>query len=1236
MKFLEIFRFEFIYQVRRPFTWLFVIVLLVLSFLMARDGSLSEVLYADFFLNSPFAIAKTTVFGSLIWLVMAGAIAGDAAARDRGTGMHPLTYTAPISKATYLGGRFLAALTMNALILLAVQAGILLGVYLPGVDKELIGPFRPAAFLTAYAYIALPNAFVATAIQFFMAVKMGRGMASYVGSFLLVFMGFFVASLLLFNRGLGTLLDPIGIRFVVEDIAHLWTPIEKNRRLLELEGIVLTNRLFWISIALVTIAITYLGFRFTHHTGNINFSLHALGAGWWKRITPFFNPFSRGYQSLPANFYDMKPHSHLSGHSITDSQLISLPQFPRTFGFATHTRQTLVIAWASFRAITGSWAGIALLIGIPLLTVPVILDQMQSNGVPLLPTTPLVIAELTAPMSDELSRWVIIPFLIVFFAGELIWRERDAGLGEITASMPGSEWAPLLGKFLGLTLVLVLFMAMQATAGILAQLIMGYQKFEIGLYLKILLGLQLTDYLLFALLALVVHVVADQKYTGHLVAIMTFVFITLSSLFGVEHNLLVYSASPGWTYTEMRGFGPSIAPWLWFKFYWAAWAVLFAVIAKLLWVRGKETSLQDRFQIARYRLGHSTRWVAGVALVFILWLGGFIFYNTNILNEYLNTTETKERAASYEQRYGRYATYPQPHLTATKLLIEIYPEQRSLGIRGTYRLVNRSGVAIDSIHIATVPEVENRALTFDRSSTGVLTDKKLHHRIYVLEKPLAPNDSLQLNFQVHIEPQGFRENGIDASVVANGTYFTNGWLPTIGYKSSRELIIASDRREHGLVPRPLIASLYDVEARKDRGQGSTFEAVIGTDKNQVVVAPGAIRRTWTEEERRYFHYSTNGLVGNEYAFFSANYAVHEVSWKNPDVDAVPSLGDSQLTGEVKIRIFHHPAHTAHLNRMVQSIRASLDYYTAQFGPYRRNYLSVVEGPGNGTGMHAEAGMITHAEGFTFWNPEDDPESHDHPFAIVAHEMAHQWTVPYANVEGAPVMSESLAWYYGMKAVEHARGRRYLRHLLNFMHQPHPYPAIRRGEPLLRGLDPYLSYRRGPFALFALSEYVGEEQVNRALRLLLEKHRQKEAPLATTLDLYRELQAVTPDSLHYLLHDLFEVNTYWMLETKRATTKQTSSGIWEVALDIESRKLVHDSTGVETEVPMDDWIEVGVFPPAKEDEPGPPLYLQKHRIRSGKQTILLQVSEKPARAGIDPNQLLIDLDSDNNIRHVKIE
>ncbi|HEV2847283.1 MAG TPA: hypothetical protein VG477_20690, partial [Thermoanaerobaculia bacterium] len=613
-----------------------------------------------------------------------------------------------------------------------------------------------------------------------------------------------------------------------------------------------------------------------------------------------------------------------------------------------------------------------------------------------------------------------------------------------------------------------------------------------------------------------------------------------------------------------------------------------------------------RLQLARRRFRSATAWTAAAAMGLILALGGFIFYNTNVLNEYLTASGTMERSAEYERRYRRYAGIPQPRLTGANLRVEIHPERREVEIRGSYRLVNRSAVAIDSIHLATVPRVETGAVAFDRLAAPVLVDEDRGHRIYALKTPLQPGDSLRLAFQVRVKPHGFRESGVDTSLAANGTFFfANNWLPAIGYQGSREIVRPGDRREHGLAPRPLIPYLEDEEALKDRGAGIAFEAVVGTREDQVAVAPGALRRTWTQGGRRYFHYATDRPIGSEWAFFSADYGVREARWK-----------------DVAIRIYHHPGHTAHLDRMVRSIQASLDYYSRQFGPYRYGQISVVERPGNGTGIHADAGMLSYAEGFSTWNPKDDPGSLDFPFAVMAHEMAHQWTVPYAPVEGAPVMSEGLAWYYAIKAVEDARGSEHARMLLSYLRQPHPIRPIRRGEPLLRGLDPYLSRRRAPFALYALSEYAGEERVNAALRRLLEKHRPAEAPLATSLDLYRELRAVTPDSLRYLLHDFFEVNALWQLGAERATAQQTGAGAWRVTLDVRARKMVYDIAGVETEMPMNEWVEIGIFAPAgKGGELGEPIYVRKHRIRSGEQTITVTVPRKPVLAGIDPYHLL---------------
>src|ERR1043166_4924604 len=156
---------------------------------------------------------------------------------------------------------------------------------------------------------------------------------------------------------------------------------------------------------------------------------------------------------------------------------------------------------------------------------------------------------------------------------------------------------------------------------------MGYFHPEIGLYVRILFGLQLIDYALFALLVFVVHAVVNQKQLGYLVALIAYGVIAFPSTFGLEHNLLIYGSGPRWTYSDIRGFGRSLGPWLWFKVYWAAWAVLLAVAGTLLWPRGTERSWWSRLQMARRRFARATVGVAATAVALILTVGGFIFYN---------------------------------------------------------------------------------------------------------------------------------------------------------------------------------------------------------------------------------------------------------------------------------------------------------------------------------------------------------------------------------------------------------------------------------------------------------------------------------------------------------------------------------------------------------------------------------------------------------------------------------
>jgi hypothetical protein len=323
------------------------------------------------------------------------------------------------------------------------------------------------------------------------------------------------------------------------------------------------------------------------------------------------------------------------------------------------------------------------------------------------------------------------------------------------------------------------------------------------------------------------------------------------------------------------------------------------------------------------------------------------------------------------------------------------------------------------------------------------------------------------------------------------------------------------------------------------------------------------------------------------------------------------------------------------------MQASLEQLSERFGPYPYRTLRFVEYPGAGGSLHATPATIWYLELFSLMDPEHDYRRLDLPFAVTGHEVAHQWWGGRgARVEGVAFLSESLAWYSALGVIERESGSAELERLLAFFRETYLTLRPRAGVPLLRASDSFLAYREGPFAMYALREYLGEERVDSALRQFRVRYTSPEPPFATTLDLYAELQAVTPDSLRYLLGDLFERNTFWELQAAGASARQLPSGGWEVTLEVDARKVAVDTAGVETPYEMNDLIEIGVFAPAEGGEGqggeaslGERLYLALHRIRTGPQTITVTVPERPARAGIDPRHLLIDVAPADNFADI---
>jgi ABC-2 type transport system permease protein len=1184
MKLAEVFRFEVEYRLTRPSTWLYAALLLVLpaALLSTVNGSSSLV-------NSPEMVANLSSLLGMFGMLVSAALFGDAATRDLQSGMHPLVYTAPLRTAEYLGGRFLGALAVNAVLLLGIPLGQMIGSRMPWLNGRMFGPFQAAAYAQPYLLLLLPGMVLTGAVLFAVAALTRQMLAAYLGG-VVIFVLYVVAGDLgdrMANRTLAAMLDPFGA-FTLSDLTRYWTPAQRNVQLIGFPPLLLWNRLLWLAVAVGVLALLLRRFRFAHPGG----------AG----------P-RRGRRRVLA---EPEPRPEAP---------VAVPPVEGVFGARTRAWQTLAVARRSLEEMAKSRAFLLLLLG--MLVVVFTLGWDLGNvvfGTSSWPVTHLVAGAL---LGEVLAKVMCV--LIALFAGELVWRERDVRMSAIADASPVPDWVSLLGRCVALVAMIAALQAVLMGAGMLLQAVQGYHRFEVGLYLRILFGLKLADYILVAAMAVAVHVVVNQKYLGHLAVVLVLAFTGMAAQLGLRHHLLVYGSDPGWIYSDMNGFGPFITPIVWFKLYWAAWALLLGVAARLFWVRGRDRGARARVELAGARLRGPAARAAAVAVLLIGGLGGFIFYNTNVLNDYRSPFETAERRAEYERRYKRFEDAPQPRIVHADLHIELYPGRRAVDLRGGYLLVNQTGRAIDSVHVLLAPEVRARSLAFDRGARRVLRDERLRYQVYRLERALQPGDSLRLRFDLAFATRGFPNDGLPTEVVRNGAYFDRGWLPVIGYQPNRELGGRAEREEHGLAPAAPVPGPDDPGARRSRFDSSdsdlvSVDAVIGTDAGQTAITVGTLQRAWRENGRRYFHYRTEAPLPFMSPFLSAGYAVREDRWSG-----------------VALRVYHHPTHDVNVDRMLRGMKASLDYYTGQFGPYQFRELRIVEFPLYASFARGYPHTIAFSEGSAFLTRVNEGDV-DRTFFVVAHETAHQWwggQVTGANVRGSALLSETLAQYSAMMVMERALGPEQVRRFYDYEMDRYLQGRrvfTNREVPLLQVQNQsYLYYHKGAVAMYTLREHIGEQAVNTALRRYLEKNRAGMPPYPTSLELYAELRAVTPDSLRPLLRDLFEEITLWDVRTEAARVQPAGNGAFRVTLDVVASKARADSIGGETVAPMDDLVEIGVYAPAGDGEAGgAPLYLRRHRIHSGRQTITVVVPRRPARAGIDPLHKLIQRDPDDNV------
>jgi ABC-2 type transport system permease protein len=1201
-QFWEFFSFELKFRLKSRSTYVYFALWFFLSFFSIAAEDFINVGNDKILLNGPFSTTILQVVFSLFGIIVIAAIFGTSMLRDFQRDTYQLIFTKPITKFAYLGGRWAGSFVTTVFVFSGLIVGEAAGTLAPWADHTRIASGHLRWYLQPFFSITVVQIFFLGSLFFCVAALTRKIFIVYLQG-VVVFMAYLVAQTsFIATQSLehfwSAIFDPVGLR-LLDSITRYWTVIEKNTLLLSWSGIFLYNRLLWSGVGGLSLVVVYALFPVSVE------ALTAVSQG--RRAAKTRETEAEEVRPRRSLVAGRLPVVHqFFGPRTTWTQLLSLSRLRISNILREIPFWAIVAVMVVFAVLNGHFAG-------------------RVNDTNVYPVTFLMVAAVEGN--------AILFFLIVatMYAGELIWRERDTHFEGIHDALPIRESTDWLSKLIALVFIELFLFAVILLCGVVMQTIAGYYHYELIEYFKELYLIAFPGVLAYVLLALFLQTILSNKFIAHAVVLGVFVLNIVLFAFGWEDTLYLFANTPPYVYSDMNGYGHFVPAIVWSIVYWLSIAALLGVISIAFALRGFDDSWKARLRLARERAPSLIP--AGVILVLIaIGSGGWYFYNSHVLNEYLNAKARRGIQAEYERSFKKYEGIPQPKIIAVDAVIDLFPEQRAFSGTGHFVLQNKSAVPISQIHLVDTEESVSK-VQFDRPFHLVSSSARDLFSIYALDQPLAPGEKLNLNFTVGYAAHGFKDGNERPQFAYSGTFFDSGYFPQIGYTSEEELTDPRRRRDEHL------GIVSDLPPRGDaigsvtnlfspQSDWITFHTVVSTPDDQIALAPGYLQREWHENRRHYYEYSMGDVRILDFAaYVSARYNVKRETYPG-------------ALGKINIEIYSAPAHPYDVDDMIAASREGLAYYEKNFSPFQFRQFRVLEFPRYRQFAQSFPNTVPYQENW-FISRIVSPDDIDYTYFVTAHELAHQWWAHQligGRVEGSNMLSESLAEYSALRVMQKKYGDDQMHKFLK--HELDGYLRGRSGEshketPLdLVQREAYVWYQKGSLVLYALSDYIGEDKLNLALHNFLLQYRYANAtdshsgPYPDTRQFVQALRDQTPPELQYYITDAFESIVLYDNKAVTATVTPTADKKFKVLLTVNARKFKADGLGAETPMPLDDYIEIGVFTGKKDHEI--PLFLEKRKITQEKQTFEVVVDQMPARAGIDPYNKLIDRISDDNM------
>ena len=1181
---------ELKYTLKQPMIYIFLgLISLLVFFAVTSDNVRIGNAVGNVYKNSPHIITTYISIMTIFGLLIATAFYNNAALRDFNNNFNEIIFSTPLSKSGYFFGKFLGALILATVPLLGVYLGVIVGSFMAPifgwVDAERFGNFYFETFVNNYLIFVLPNMFFVGAIIYAIANKWRSTVISFAGT-LIIIVAYIISGTLMSdvdNESLAALTDIFGNRTYSIQTQY-FTPMEKNTISPTFSGLVLWNRIVWVLVGLAILLLSYFNFSFKEKNKKVKAEKKQVQS----ETTIFALPELHFQYDRKANWLQFKSFFFVNFLSIIKSVTFKI-----------------LFIFSAIILISNLFGG------------------FEYFGLQSYPLT----YKLIDLINNASGIFVVI--ILVFFSGELIWRDRDNKINEVVDATPHQSFISLSAKALSLVGITIILHVFFVFCGVIYQLLNGYTRIELDLYFLDFVYNNLMIYIIWSSVMIMIQVVLNNKYIGYFISIaVIFIWEIILAIFDVQSNMLEIGAGPFLQYSDMNGFGPGLHGAMWFNLYWILFSIICLLIAGALWNRGIISSLKDKFKIAKKQVSKGYKMLIASFVVAWILVAGFVYYNTQVLNTYRTSDEQEILFSEFEKKYKKYENVNLPKVTDAKYFIDIFPYKRDVFVKAKLELTNETKSPIDSIHFV-IDERWNPEIKIPSSSL-VLEDEEFGYLIYKLSTSLQPNSSIDIEINTEYITKGFENEAGNTGIVNNGTFLNNfEILPSLGYNSSAELSDKNTRKKYGLESKDRMPKLeencsencmanYLSDGRSDY---INVETVISTTTDQTAIAPGSLLKKWEENGRNYYHYKSDHPSQNFYSFISAKYEIAKRSWNGIDIE-----------------VYHDEKHAWNVEMMLDAVERSLKYYIENFGPYYHKQCRIVEFPRYASFAQAFPGTMPYSEAIGFIINLEDEEDNNVVDAVIAHEMGHQWwahQVVGANMQGGTMLSESFSEYSALMTMKGiSKTPMKMREFLKYDHDR--YLRGRSGEvdnelPLYKVENQgHIHYGKGSVILYALQDYIGEEKVNQAMREFLNEFKYKAPPYPTSLDFLKYLEPQVPDSLNYLIKDWFKEITLYDNRLKEADYKKMDNGKYQVSMSIESYKIKADSIGNETKVAMNDWIDIGVFSDADEERL---LFEKRVKIDKPKMTFSFEIDSLPVKAAIDPRRLLIDRVYDDNIKNI---